>query len=679
MATKCKHVGGQGLAVAERDALSARDDGELSACGHKAGDVEVEHAARFDELAVVAIQGELKAFVAVGHGQHRGACFVVHHQGAGGFGRGGDGAAGLHGLQRDRLGHGFVAGHQGRHVGAQQAAAKAELQLAAGVKAQAGSGGGACDAGQGRCDRSLHLVLGHVGAQGAGGDGACAVRQGQRVIHLRLSAGNDHALHLAGALLALGQVGGRDNRQAEVACGVAGRAKVAADVGHIGEGERATKGECEACFTRVGATLRGHSDLARAKQGIHALLQVGAQLGRVGVVTDGRAVGAHTVNVDRDLEAALRQLCIDRDGADHHGRDVHARQCATKAHQVSIGAIGGDADRAQAAQGGGARQGRAQSGLHLRGARAKGQALAHISLARMAETQHEAALGVSGAVQAQALDFGHGRGAVGQQGVVQLGAGYAYAFGVDVHPGQRAHKAHHIALACRAAAKGHVNVSGGDGDALVAIEQLGVGRLEVGDVGRRVAHHKVAADAAAGAGGACALGLQGHHVEVLAGQRAAHGELEGVLRSRAHLAQRDRDGRARDLAKGRIHRCLNLRLAGGARNHGGGVGLAFVREAQAVALLQGLVAQHHPLLLLLTADAGLHRAHIGAGVGQGRGVQAERIDVFAGQAAHKLNVQAQAAGVGLRWVEADLDVARAHIGQARQLGLHAGGQGHPVA
>ena len=195
-------------------------------------------------------------------------------------------------------------------------------------------------------------------------------------------------------------------------------------------------------------------------------------------------------------------------------------------------------------------------------------------MARVAETQHKRALGVGGAVQAQALDFGHRWGAVGQQGVVQLGAGNAYAFGVDVHAGQRTHKAHHIALACGAAAVGHVHVGRSDCNALVAAQQFGVGRLEVGDVGGRVAHHKVAADAAAG--GACAVGLQGHQVEVLAGQGAAHGELKGVLGRRARLAQGDGDGRARNLAKSRVHRRLNLRLAGVARDHGGGVGLASV-------------------------------------------------------------------------------------------------------
>ena len=372
VATKGEHIGGQGLAVAERHALAARDDGKFTASGHKAGDVEVEHAARFHELAVATVQGKCKAFVTVGHGEHRGVFAVVHHQSARGLGRGGDGAARLHGFQRDRLGHSFVRDHQGGHIGTQQTTGKAQLQLAACVKAQAGRGTG--DAGQGRCDRSLHLVLGHVGTQGAGGDGAAAMRQAQRVINQRLGAGNDHALHLAVARLALGQVGGRDDRQAEVACGIAGRAKVAADIGHIGVSERATKGECEAGFTRVGTGLRGHGDLACAKQRVHARLQVGTQLRRVGAVADGWAVGAHTVQLHRDLEAALGQLSIDRDGTDHHRRDIRACERAAKAHQVSVSAARGDADRAQVAQGGGAGRGRAQGGLHGGSTRAKGDA-----------------------------------------------------------------------------------------------------------------------------------------------------------------------------------------------------------------------------------------------------------------------------------------------------------------
>ena len=184
---------------------------------------------------------------------------VVHHKGASGLGRGIDGAARLHGFQRDHLGHGFVRDGQGGHVGTQQAAGKAQLQLAACVKVQAG--GGACDAGQGRCDSSLHLVLGHVGAQGAGGDSAAPMRQGQRVIHLSLGAGNNHTLQLTGGRLTLCHIGGRDHGQAEVACGIADRAKVAADIGHIGEGQCSTKSQCEAGFACAGTGFCGHGHL----------------------------------------------------------------------------------------------------------------------------------------------------------------------------------------------------------------------------------------------------------------------------------------------------------------------------------------------------------------------------------------------------------------------------------
>ena len=211
----------------------------------------------------------------------------------------------------------------------------------------------------------------------------------------------------------------------------------------------------------------------------------------------------------------------------------------------------------------------------------------------------------------------------------------------------------------------------------MTVEQLGIGRLEVGDVGGRIAHHEVAADAAAG--GACAIGLRGHQIEVLAGQGAAHAQHEGVLRSRARLAQLDGHGCARNLAESGVDRSLNLRLAGIARDYGRGVGLSLMGQAQAIALAQGLLAQHHPLLLQAPTDTGLHRAHLSAGLGQGAGVEAELIQIFAGQAADELNVQTQAAGVGLRRVKTDLDIARAHRGQARQLGLHAGGQGHTVA
>ena len=215
-----QQLGLHGLAVAEGDALAARDDGKFTMHGHKAGDVQVQNAARLPELAVVAIQAEGETLIAIGHGEHGGAGAVVQHQGAGGLSRRGDGAARLHGLQGNRLEHGFVGGHQGLHIGAQQAAAKAQLQLTAGEKVQADRGAG--DAGQRGVKRGLHLVLRHVGAQHAGGDRLAAVGQAQGVVDLSLGAGNDHALQLAGGRLALGQVGGRDHGQAKVAGRVAG-------------------------------------------------------------------------------------------------------------------------------------------------------------------------------------------------------------------------------------------------------------------------------------------------------------------------------------------------------------------------------------------------------------------------------------------------------------------------
>ena len=107
---------------------------------------------------------------------------------------------------------------------------------------------------------------GELGRSANEHEAAAAMRQAECVFNLRLGAGKDHALHLAGARLTLCHVGGADHGQAEVACSIAGRAKVAADIGHIGEGQGSTKGECEAGFSCAGTGLRGHCDLTCAKQ-----------------------------------------------------------------------------------------------------------------------------------------------------------------------------------------------------------------------------------------------------------------------------------------------------------------------------------------------------------------------------------------------------------------------------
>ena len=294
----------------------------------------------------------------------------------------------------------------------------------------------------------------------------------------------------------------------------------------------------------------------------------------------------------------------------------------------------------------------------------------------MAPVQHEAALCADFAVQHQALHLGHGRCAVAQQGVVQLGADDADAFGVDINPGQGADEAHHIALAGAGGAVSHVDVGRSDRYALVAVEQLGISRLEVGDVGARIAHHKRLGDA--GAARACAVGLQGDQIEVLAGQRTAHTEQKRVLGIGARLTQSDRDGCARNLTESRIHCGLDLRLAGIARNQRCAIALAGVGETEAIAIVQGLRSEHDPLLLQLTAYCSLHAAHRGTGVGKAA-VDREFVDALTGQAADKLDVQAQATGIGLCWIETDLDVARTHIGEARQFGLYSRSQGRAIA
>ncbi len=559
--------------------------------------------------------------------------------------------------------------HRG-HVQASEAATKTQLKLAPGVEHHRRLG--PSQAGQRGVDGLLQGVRVHAGVQDGGLHRLATMAKPQGVGHLGQSAVDNNALQLAGAGLALGEVDWLDHRQAEVARGIVGRAEVAANVGDVGVGQRAAEAQGEVGLARTGTGTGAHADIAGAKQAVHGGLQPVLQHLRIGVVNDGWAEHPLAVAFDGNLERPFGQLRVDRDGGKVQWRHIHTDECATEAHAVGVAAVGLDRDLAQAAQAGAAVAGGTQCGLQLCGAGAKGNGLALIGGPGMSPTQHKAAFGVCAAVQAEALHLCLGRRTIGQQAVVEPSAHHPDALGVDIGAGQGADKAHLITLARVGARETHVDVVGADAQALVAIEQLGVGRLQPGHVASAVARHKASVDGAAAAAGV--RRLLGHQVEVLPGQRAAK-----TQRQRVVAVERDANLGARDLRKRRVDRRLDVGFAGVASDHTGAQTLAVMAQAQAVAMGQRITAEHHPLLLLLAHHPRLHRAHFSAGVAQPCGVDAESGNVGLGQGTGEGNVQAQRSRVGGRGVEADLDVARAHVGQASQFGLYPLGQRRTVA
>ena len=104
-----------------------------------------------------------------------------------------------------------------------------------------------------------------------------------------------------------------------------------------------------------------------------------------------------------------------------------------------------------------------------------------------------------------------------------------------------------------------------------------------------------------------------------------------------------------------------------------------MREREPETLRQRIRAQHDALLLLHRGHARRDGARAGRGVDQTRGVDRDRLRVGARQRPGEGDVQADQPAVGLLGVVADLDVARADVGQSREFGLHARGQRGAVA
>ncbi len=595
---------GQGhLLLAELDGQFAFDQGETV-------QVNFQVASGFGHFTFRAVQAEGEAISAVSHRQFGRTVAVVHHQGALRLGWGDVGVPQFDRGQRHvETGCGFF-NHQGSDIRACKAAAKGHLPFATVVELQFGAGAG--HALQGLIEAGLHVGLRHAGVQFTGGDGLTRVGQRHGVGHVAVGRVELHALHLAAGRTALSDVAGLDEGQAQVAIRVGAAAEMAAQVGHVGQGQITHHGQQEGgAVVGTLAGVLGHLHVAGPQQRVHGGLHIRQQHSGLLVVRNRRAVHPLAVAQQRQLEIALGQGAVGRQALHLQGLDGLARQITGKADAVSVGAVGRDVDGAQIAQAAVVAGHRCtQRGLNVGRRSPQGQGGGLVGLPPVLQAQGPCAGGVPIAVNGQALHGGHGGSAVGQQARIQVGADHAHATVGDVGGRQCADEAHQIALgAHRATVELHGNIAD------IGVQQFGVGRADVAEVLCGVAHHKGARHAACQA--AAAVGLQGHGLQILAGQRAAHRQVEGVGIGRPvgpldHLKPGPGDD-----AKSALHRRLDGGCLGIPGDQPGLVGGACVCQAQAVAMGQGVVAQHHPLLLLLGGNARVHAAQFGAGVHQG--------------------------------------------------------------
>ena len=478
-------------------------------------------------------------------------------------------------------------------------------------------------------------------------------------------------MHLARFELALAHVAGLHHGQTQV-LRIQGATEIRGDIGHVLVGQGAAKGQRQADASSCGlCAIDRHRDVARTEQGVERRLRIGLQSAGVAAVGNGGAVVAGAAVVDvRDLEVALGQLLIQRQR--HQTQAVQANACevAGKLHVVTV-FCARHGDRAQAAQGGVvAGLGQAQSRLHSAHRAAQGQVSAGVGFAVVAQAQTVAAIGAVLAVDDYLLDLGLGGSAVAHQAVVQVGAGNADAFAGEVLVTQSTNKGDGVFFAAFVTGvQLNIHRRGVGHIARQAFEQGGVGRFEVGDVGGGVAHHKGAAGGAAH--GRRALGLQLEQAQVLALQ-AAPGRDQHLAGGGAGTLHRELG--ARNACTGAVERCLNFCRSGMPRDERGLVSGACVAQGQGEALVEGIAAQDHALHLRDRSHA--RGGHLGGGAGMGEAavINTDVSHIGLRQGAHKPDVQAHQAGVGLGGIEANLDVGGAHIGERGQGGLHALGQ-----
>ena len=537
---------------------------------HKTVHVDIDLARDLEQLTLDAVHGEREAGGGTGGHRERGlASRVVDHQRTLGLGGDDHGGAGL----RQRQTGAETACHwsdlHAGHVLAEQAATKAQFKGCVAEKAHRDAG--TCDAGQGRVQEGLHCRLVHAGADFTSADGLAAVGQRQGVAKVAGDGVHSNALHLAAGAHALGDVGGLDHGQAQLG-------KVAGDVGHIDLGLSALEAQHQAGLPpHTGGAIHRDEHIARADggHGLQARLHARGQKGLVGRVNNGRT----ELVAQGDAETAAGQLRIDIERGNLHLGQVCAGQCAVKAHQVGVGAIGSDGDRAlarqrQAVAGRGGAQGR----LHGDRRGAQGNAGAGIGVARMREAEGKLPGGAGSTVNGDALDLEHRGGAVLHQRVFEGRAGEGDGLAGNVGLVQGTHKAHHITLSVGVAGVvDHADVGG------AGLQQVGVGLAQRADVERHTvghaAGHIVAAAFLSGSG--LPFDLQSQQVERLPSQTAARGDREAVAGLNLHAELRAGD------SKSALEFGLDLRLGGAAGDLGGGVGLPLVAQAELVTQAQG--------------------------------------------------------------------------------------------
>ena len=535
-----------------------------------------------------------------------------------------------------------------RNVLPRQRATKDQAELSAGPGPDTDIGTG--NRAKALRHRGLHLLLARVQRDRFGAVADPRMHQAEREAQLAGSRVDRDPLLFTGGGASVAHPVWGDLGQLEIA-------KVRADVGHVGVGQRALEGNLEGALRAPGVGgVVTDADVARTNI-VHRLqraLDVGSHGGGVGAVVD---ITRHpAIEFNAELPAGDDRIHVDPSKL--HVDYVLAQQAAAKAHQIGALVVErhadtGTAERAERA---------VEHALHCVGRGAEVDPCRGVGLPGVPELQRECAGGVA-FVHQYPLNFGNRRRAILHQLVVERCAAVAEGLVTDVGVVERAHKADGVALAPAVAGViGHADVGRG------RAQHGGKGSLQVELVLRRVAHHEVAS-----AGHACARGLDAgldrHQRDILARKAAAKAQVV--------LARSDPMGdlhlRAADLAKAGRDSSLHLGLRGVGGNAGTGIDLARVLQAQGIADRLWVAADDQVLLF------GNGRHTVGdvmqtcLDAVECAAVDPQGGKIGASQIAFEADLEA--GGLAQRMVGIDLDrhIARADARQRRHGALDAGG------
>ena len=372
---------------------------------------------------------------------------VAHHKVLGDAGAAGHCTLGL---QVDQVE--VLAGQAARCRDGDAAAGFADRELGAGNLAKGGI----------HC--ALNLGLAGVAGNERGAVALTQVGQGECVaVGLGVCAQRD-GLHLVGVGHTSGD-GAHAGGSVGQACGVD------ADLAGVAVGQGA--GEADVQTKEVAGGLAGvvadcHVARANAAQGAQGGLDVLGEFGAVGAVADGSRGLAVVAQGEAAAGGALA-------GADHQVGQVGAEECPAESDLVTVGCGAGDFHVARTAKG------CVQGVAHGGGVGANVDAGGGVGLAVVGKAQGEAAR--RRGLDQHALDFRFARDAVAGVDVAKRVGLAAHANAFDIDAGQIADKADVVAVAGFAVAGVHTDADVGAGDsfALVAVQKLGVGGLELGD------------------------------------------------------------------------------------------------------------------------------------------------------------------------------------------------------